>query len=277
MNVSMCHYSLHRTWEREGWSIAKLADYVTSLGVPGIDFHTRLIPPETTAHELRRAVADAGLMLTGISFSNNFNVDDVDERAQQVERVQDWIRLAADAGAPVSRIFGGHLRDRSNERERDEGLKLILDSLARVTRAAEEHGVVLALENHGGLPCTAEEQIGVIESIGSPNLRATIDVGNFMQCGEEGHEATRLVAGYAAYVHFKDFRKVEDASSPWGWSIEPCTVGDGDVDHAACLRVLREAGYEGSVAIEYEGTEDELTGVPRSVAYTRRVLDQSRG
>ena len=277
MDVSMCHYSLHRTWEREGWSIAKLVDYVASLGVPGIDFHTRLIPPETTGRELRRAVAGAGLVLTGVSFSNNFNLSNADERAQQVERVQDWIRLAADAGAPVSRIFGGHLRDRSDERAKSEGRKLILDALARVARTAEEHGVVLALENHGGLPCTAEEQIGVIESIGSPNLRATIDVGNYMQCGQEGHEGTRLAAEYAAYVHFKDFRRVDDASSPWGWSIEPCTVGDGDVDHATSLAALREAGYEGSVAIEYEGIEDELTGVPRSVEYTRSVMGDTSG
>ncbi|MFW5884375.1 MAG: sugar phosphate isomerase/epimerase family protein [bacterium] len=273
MQISMCHYSLHRTWERERWSIAKLVDYVASLGVPGIDFHTRLIPPETSGEELRRAVSDAGLALTGVSFSNNFNLPDAGERAEQVERVRGWIHLAADAGAPVSRIFGGHLSDRTDDRARSEGRKLILDSLALVARTAEEHGVVLALENHGGLPCTAEEQIGVIESIGSPNLRATIDVGNYMQCGQEGHEATRVAAGYAAYVHFKDFRKVDDTASPWGWSIEPCTVGDGDVDHAACIRAMRDAGYEGSVAIEYEGTEDELTGVPRSVEYTRRILD----
>jgi len=275
MRVSMCHYSLHRTWAREGWSLGELADYVASLGVGGIDFHTRLIPPGTSGAELRRTVADAGLVLTGVSFSNNFNAATADERAEQVERVRRWIRLAAEAGAPVSRIFGGHLADRTNAKARGEAMNVILDALAEVARTAEEHGVVLALENHGGLPCTAEEQLRVIESIGSDHLRATIDVGNYMQCGQEGHEATATAAPYAAYVHFKDFRKVDDASVPWGWGIEPCTVGDGDVDHVACLRALGEAGYEGPVAIEYEGTEDELAGVPRSVEFTRRALEEA--
>jgi len=274
MRISMCHYSLHRTWAREGWSLGKLTDYVASLGVGGIDFHTRLIPSGTTGAELRRTVADAGLVLTGVSLSNNFNAPDAGERQRQVAQVQTWIRLAADAGAPVSRIFGGHLADRSDAAARSEGMRFILDALAAVTRTAEEHGVVLALENHGGLPCTAAEQTRVIESIGSDHLRATIDVGNYMQCGEEGHEAARAVAPYAAYVHFKDFRKADDGSVPWGWRTEPCTVGDGDVDHAACLRALRDAGYDGSVAIEYEGTEDELTGVPRSVEFTRRVMEE---
>ena len=54
-------------------------------------------------------------------------------------------------------------------------------------------------------------------------------------------------------------------------------MGDGDVDHAACLTALRDAGYERSVGIEYEGTEDELTGVPRSVEYTRSVIGDTYG
>jgi hydroxypyruvate isomerase len=273
MDVSLCHYSLHRTCEKEGWSLSQLADYAASLGVEGIDFHTRLIPSDTTGAQIRKVVAHAGLVLTGLSFSNNFNVADASERQHQIHQVQEWIRLAASAGAPVSRVFGGHLKDRRDPKARREGTKLILDALSEVVRTAEEHGVVLALENHGGLPCTGEEQVEVIEAIGSEYLRATIDVGNYMQCGQEGHLGTQIAAGYAAYLHFKDFRKVADAASPWGWTIEPCTVGEGDVDHGACLQALRQAGYGGHVAIEYEGSDDELTGVPASVAYTRRVID----
>ena len=44
--------------------------------------------------------------------------------------------------------------------------------------------------DHGGLPCTAQEQIDAIKAINSPSLRATIDVGNYMSGGEEGHVAT---------------------------------------------------------------------------------------
>lgn len=273
MDISLCHYSMHRTCEAEGWTLSQLADYVVSLGLEGVDFHTRLIPPGTTGSQIRKVVADAGLVLTGLSFSNNFNVADASERTGQIRQVQEWIRLAASAGAPVSRIFGGHLKDRRDPNAREEGKKIILDALSRVVRTAEDQGVVLALENHGGLPCTGEEQVEVIEAIGSEYLRATIDVGNYMQCGQEGHAGTQIAAGHAAYLHFKDFRKMADTSSPWGWTIEPCTVGEGDVDHGACLKALRRAGYVGHVAIEYEGPDDESTGVPASVAYTRRVIE----
>ena len=103
---------------------------------------------------------------------------------------------------------------------------------------AEKHGLVLAIENHGGLPCTGEEQVEVIRALHSPSLKATIDVGNYLQGNQEAHVGTRLAAPYAAYVHFKDFKKIPDAASPFGWKLESCGLGEGVVDHRACLDAL---------------------------------------
>ena len=106
----------------------------------------------------------------------------------------------------------------------------------------------------------------------SPHLRACVDVGNYMGCGQEGHVGTAVAAPYAGYVHFKDNKKVPDTSRPWGWKVEACVIGEGAVDLPACVESLRKAGYEGCVALEYEGTEDETTGVPRSVEALKRLV-----
>jgi len=275
MRKAICHYSFHRRWGKEKWTPDRLAAEVAALGVEGIDFHAGLLgDPSNAAGLIARAVDDHGLVLSGLSLSNNFNQDDPDAFRQQIETVVTWMQVAAEAGAPVSRIFGGSL---SRERRTDPAARAgrrgrILEGLGAVVREAENLGLLLALENHGGLPCTGEEQADIIEAIGSPNLRATIDVGNYMQGGQEGHEGTRVAAAHAAYVHFKDFRKVPDEGTPWGWTVEACTVGDGDVDHRACVEVLSKAGYDGFIALEYEGTEDERTGVPRSVDFLNEVI-----
>ncbi len=104
------------------------------------------------------------------------------------------------------------------------------------------------------------------------HLKATVDVGNYMTCGQEGAVGTRLAAPFAAYVHFKDMKKVADAAAPAGWKINACVLGEGDVDHRACLDILKKAGYNGFVALEYQGPEDEKTGVPRSVAFMKKVM-----
>ena len=214
-------------------------------------------------------------MLSSLSLSNNFNKASADEVAEQIELIKTWLRVAADTGAPVARIFGGSIPSdqRHDPATRAGGKQKVLDGIAAVLPDAEKLGVIMAIENHGGLPCTAEEQIAVIEHFGSPFLRATIDVGNYMACGQEGHEATAKVAPYCAYVHLKDNDKVPTDATPWGWSVQASTVGEGVVDLAACIASLKDAGYDGYVGLEFEGKEDETTGVPKSVACLNRLLD----
>lgn len=276
MKISICHYSYHRCWKEESWSCDRLAEEVKKIGADAVDFHAGLVgDPSTAAPQILTALEKYELELSGLSMSNNFNTDDPELLKAQKENVKSWLKVAAEINAPVSRIFGGHCSDRSNPDLLEAAFKAIIPALEDVVTEAERLGVVLALENHGGLPCTGEEQVKVIETINSPSLRATIDVGNYMQGGQEGHDGTAAAAKHAAYIHFKDFKKTnppEGSRLPWG--IESCTVGAGDVDHLKCLRALKGAGYEGFVAIEYEGPDDERKGVPESLAFTRNVINR---
>ena len=276
MKKAICHYSFHRRCKAEDWTPLRVAQEVAALGVEGVDFHAGLLGGADAlpgaAEQIRSALAETGRTLSGLSLSNDFNQADPAEQRAQIETVQQWLAVGAQVGAPVMRIFGGHLKNRHDPQARGATRPLVVDALAEVTEAAESLGVVLALENHGGLPCTGEEQVDMIQAIDSPRLRATVDVGNYMACGQEGHIGTEIAAPYAAYVHFKDFHRVPDSGALWGWQTRPATVGEGDIDLRACLAVLRSAGYDGFIALEYEGTDDESTGVPQSVEFMNEVM-----
>ncbi|MBU0714019.1 MAG: sugar phosphate isomerase/epimerase [Verrucomicrobia bacterium] len=275
MKPAICHYSLHRRWKAENWTLDRLMEEVKRLGLVNIDVHAGMLgAPDGAAARIKSALAKSGLTLSGFSMSNDFSSDKPEEFRAQVDTVKRWIQVAAQVCAPVSRIFGGNLsiQHRNDPVLRKQKYRQIMDGLGEVTREAEKHNLILALENHGGLPCTGEEQVEVIRAINSPSLKATIDVGNYMNGGQEGHIGSRLAAPYAAYVHFKDFIKVDDSKLPWGWNVTACGLGEGAVNHRACLEALRDAGYNGFVALEYEGVEDEQTGVPKSVAYMKRVM-----
>ncbi len=251
----------------------KLAKTIKKLGVTGIDYHAGLLGSiEGKKEAIKQALSSTGLVLSGLSLSNNFNQEDPEEFEKQLEYTIKWIRFASEMNAPVSRIFGGHIKDRTDSKALDEGLQRIVDALGEVVIEAEKFDLVLALENHGGLPCTGEEQVKIIETINSPSLKATVDVGNYMQCGQEAHVGSEIAAPHAAYIHFKDFKKLPDDSSPLGYRLEACTIGKGNIDHKACIEVLAKAGYDGYVALEYEGSEDEMTAVPESVDFMNHVL-----
>lgn len=275
MHASICHYSYHRTWESKGWDCLALAKTVKALGVGAVDYHVRFLgEPGTAASRVRAALDETGLELSGISLSNNLNRADSDEFEAEIASTVSWIRLAAEVEAPVSRIFGGHVADRSDSTALDAGFNRIIDGLGRLATEAEKYGVVLALENHGGLPCTAEEQIDVIRKINSANLRATVDIGNYMGCGQESVSSCAISAPYAAYVHVKDFSKKKSTRTPWGWEHESAVLGAGAVDVPGCLKTLSDSGYDGYVALEYEAATDEESGVPESVDYLKSVLEE---
>lgn len=276
MKISICHYSYHRCWDAGNWDCDRLAHEVKAIGADAVDFHTRYLgDPHTAAQRILAAVEKHGLELSGLSHGNNFNVEDDQALREQIDNVKRWLQVAKQVNAPVSRIFGGHINDRSDAAALAKAFDRIMPAIREVTAEAEKLGVVLAIENHGGLPCTGEEQVRVIETINSPFLKATVDVGNYMQGGQEGHEGTEVAAHLAAYVHFKDFKKTAPKEgSNLSWGLQGCTVGEGDVDHLKCLQALKDAGFQGYIALEYEGSDDEKIGVPQSLAFTKQVISK---
>jgi len=87
----------------------------------------------------------------------------------------------------------------------------------------------------------------------------------------------RKVAEFAYMVHFKDFRYATNdqegfAYGPEGKRFVGTALGEGEVDLAACIQALSDAGFDGWLSLEYEGEEDSFEAVPRSLAYAKRIL-----
>ena len=280
MRLSVCHYSFHKTWTAEGWDANRLAEEVKKVGVGAIDFHVRFLGAiESAAETIGAALSITGLELSGLSLAGDFAQDDPKALRKQIETTLAWMRIAKEVDAPVSRIFGSpqpsgyavHAVDgKAADKSRTERKETIISALKEITREAESLDLVLALENHYGFPLTAEEQVEIIERINSKYFRATVDTGNYMSGDQEPETGTAIAAPYAAYVHVKDFVRVADESIASGWRLVPRTVGSGDINHARCLQILKDAGFDGFVAIEYEGEDDERTGIAQSVKFLKQ-------
>ena len=49
-------------------------------------------------------------------------------------------------------------------------------------------------------------------------------------------------------------------------------VGEGDVGAAQCIAILKRAGYDGYLDIEFEGQEDCIAALTRGLAYSRECI-----
>ena len=264
---------------RRGLDIPGFIHEAKRLGVDGVellDYFWKDRDAELPAVEA--ALRETGLAVGVYSVSNNFAHDDPAKRAAQVQVIKSGVDSAVYFGAQTVRVFAGDVKP---------GLTLemvfawIVAGLREAADYAYDQGVTLALENHGSLAGRSGQVLEILESVGSPALKANPDTGNFLLVHQAPHEAVARLAPRAGMVHFKDFQAVPDDYAGFAYtSIDGVkfagrAVGEGEVDLADCLLSLKEAGFDGWLNIEYEAEEDPFAGVARSVATTQRLLAEA--
>lgn len=226
---------------------------------------------------VKKQLDDLGLKLAVYSIGNDFFQPEASARAKALEDIKHGVDVANELGVNILRVFSGSHREGYSL---SEGKTWILDGLTASAEYAMQHGVTLALENHGLLAGRSEQVREIIEQVNSPALRANIDTGNFLLVGQNPMDAVRDLASLAALVHLKDFRPAEAGQSVHIYHALDGTVftgsvtGEGMVDLPAILSLLEESGYAGWLSLEYEGAADPITiGVPQSLTAARRLLD----
>ena len=155
-------------------------------------------------------------------------------------RARHGVDVAHHFGARYIRIFSFFIREGQNpDDHRDEVLRR-MSALADVA----EHGDVIFLhenekEIYGDIP---RRCVDILETVGSPNLRAAWDAANFVQVGVRPHtEAFAAIRPYLEYVQIKDAVLATGEVVP---------AGRGDGEMLDTIRALRQDGFDGFFSLE---------------------------
>jgi len=174
-------------------------------------------------------------------------------------------------GASVMRIVGGNRR--TVPESYVEHKRRLVRMLKSFLPAAEDHGIVLAIENH--IDLTADQMVDVIRTIDSPWLGVCLDTGNNLRLFEDPVVVAEKLAPLARATHVKDLGvRRGDPKEFFFWPSVP--LGKGLIDLPKVLGYLRAAGYNGLLAIEVDylhpeyGSEDRA--VSQSVKYLKSLL-----
>ncbi len=255
MKLACCAYSFRELFSDGTMSLADFLDTCAELGLDGVELTQYYFPQETDRYllELKREAFLRGLDVCGSAVGGNFSVADPDDRLKQIDHVKDWLVKSSRLGSPVLRVFAGACPDGVEE---ETARSWVREGLTQCAVTAANYGVVLALESHGGLTATAEGVLDLIEPLeANPWIGLNLDFGNFTG---DIYDQYERCAPYAVTTHAK------------------MTVKQGDerewIDYRRVVRIMREAGYEGYLSIEYEGDEDPRVGVDRFAAYLRGCI-----
>ncbi|MFM7562932.1 MAG: sugar phosphate isomerase/epimerase family protein, partial [Planctomycetota bacterium] len=191
-----------------------------------------------------------GIEVSGTAIGNDFGFPVGPDRDKQVALTRRWIERAEILGAPVIRIFAGHQKPGVDAAEAD---RLMIAGMEEACAYAGEHGVTLALENHGGPTATADGLLKFVEAVKSPWFGVNLDTGNFHSDDVYGDLAR--VAPYAVNVQVKVSITEKGVKQP--------------VDFKRLAKILQAAEYKGYVVLEYEEAEE-----PRGAC--KRYLEELR-
>ena len=212
-----------------------------------------------------------GLDLCGFSTHQGFVSPDPDYRKRNIDHTLKCIELAYKLGIPTIRVNTGRwgtiksfddlmkakgIEPRLEGYTDEEGFKWVIDSLEKCLPKAEECGVTLGLENHWGLGRTAEGVLKIVDAIDSPWLQVTADTGNFF---ERQYEQFEMMAPKTVYVQAKTYF----GGGTW------YTL---DINYDRVAGILKNAGYQGYISLEFEGQESHKTAIPKSLKLLRKAF-----
>ena len=177
------------------------------------------------------------------------------------------IAHAARIGAPVMRIVGGSRRTRPESWIVHK--RRLVTMLKSLVGPAEEHGVVLAMENH--IDLLADEILDIVTTVNSPWLGICLDTGNNLRMFEDPLVVAEKLAPYARATHVKDIGV--RAGDPRDYSFWPSVpLGKGLVDIGKVIAILHRARYTGLLAIEVDFLHPDYGDEDRAVAQSVKHL-----
>ncbi len=195
--------------------------------LPNLEIHEGQLDSKEPAYlnEVRKKIDKAKCTLTNLQcggwFSNLASTDE-DARNKDVEDFKSkYIDVAAQLGAMSVRIEPGT----------GKSVQAAIKSYNELSRYAHEKGVMIALENHGGLSSDPKNLIAVIKADPLNNVVANTDFGSTW-------EVDRMVGVkmLAPYLRHQVCAKVEYFDENWNHV---------PFDFDKCVRLCEETGFKG--------------------------------
>jgi sugar phosphate isomerase/epimerase len=182
------------------------------------------------------------------------------------------IEYANAIGAKVMRVVGSSLMFRfEDHRPQIEKLSRMFTNAMKV---ADTYGIKLADENH--IDYSANEMLEIIHNVNHPNFGINFDTGNFLRVLDDPIKGMEKLARYTFATHVKDLR-INLQAAVNDWYFFSCTpVGDGLVDNQKLAQLLKNANFEGFLAMEIDTlhpdyNDDEDRAVAQSVKELKKI------
>jgi len=169
-----------------------------------------------------------------------------DLREAQIVELRKWMDVAQRIGATHIRVFGGSKPEGATL---EQAIGFAAETLKRGAEYAGARGIILGVEDDGGITDFAKDTIEIVKRADSPWAGMNLDIGNFRP--PKVYEQIEMSIPYAVSTHVKTTVALDD-----GGGRAPC-------DWDRVFAMFSNHGFRGYMGLEYEAAEDPAVAVPR--------------
>lgn len=283
MRISVFYEHIQRACEQTKKPLEQVLAHVKESGIDGIEMEYDELAPNK---EIISSLKEAGLIISSIYGFCHLDQDPDEQKCLDV------IDLAVKNGCSHVLLVPGFLKEADAAElgkcahdweqtaafmKSNKAVQNITEGLRRAIAYANEKNVTVTLEDFDSVlsPFSRMNELKwFMENV--PGIKWTLDAGNFAYSSENILDAYELLHAYTMHVHCKD-RGIENPTSngiagKYNKGLRPVSAGDGYIPLDTILSKLKRDGYDGWLAVEQFGLENQYDGIERSAAYLKELM-----
>jgi sugar phosphate isomerase/epimerase len=294
MQVYLSCWSVRTLLKQGELNFLSLPKFARENGFSGVELFDRLFASREAGYlrQLKSALHENGCGVV-IAIGNDFTVVNPKVWRQQIDHVRRFLEICHFLGGNVARIFLGgqgfsihkvmawlgehplpgqrisgdllwqqrlanyllmnrftmrlsemvRKKTQAHQKLEPEKIRRCVTALRQLQPTLEALDLHIGIENHWGLSTHPETVVEIIRQAESPRIGTCPDFGNFTET-QDRYAGLQILASYAKHVHAKSYQ--------FDRSGEETTI-----DFSRCLRILREANYDGAISVEFGGEGDQ--------------------
>lgn len=283
MKIGVSSYSFAQYLKDGRLDRISILQKAADLGFEAIEYTD--LPEDTTenrhalARQIREEAARIGLELSAYVCGGSLLCDTPEAAQTEIDRLKGELDIAAILGVRLFRY--DVIRKLPPHRSFESVLDAVAPAMRQLADYGEALGIMTMIENHGYAFQDYDRIEAIYHTVGHDNFGLLLDTGNFLCADQDNVFCTSRLAHLTRHVHVKDFliyNYSSDHPANGCFKTRACNwllgtaAGFGHAKNAQCLSILKDAGYDGYVDIEFEGPEDCLEELKKGLAFIQGCL-----
>jgi sugar phosphate isomerase/epimerase len=217
--------------------------YADRFGLTNIEFWSKHFESQKKSYldQLKKKIAKTKTRLINIQVDERYNLADPNDqrRKASIRFCKGWVDTAAYLGAPSMRVNSGRGQMAS-----------CVSAIKEVNAYAKSKGLILLVENHGGISANPDDLLKLHAAVGSPNFRILADFANWPS-NVDIYESLKKVYPHTHLISAKtkEFNEKGEHIS---------------FDFDKCVRLAEASGFKGIYSAEQWAAKNNPTNFEKA-------------